>query len=358
MLYFLSTTKRLLAASFLSLLAALMLYSVIDLIEHVRLVLANDASPVYLADLAFAHFPTAAYQLIPIALIFGSLSVMMEMVRNGELTILRSSGQNPKRRYLPFLCFSIAAALLLFAMGEGAAPPGERRYRELIDGMRDPGRKAAVLDRSRRIWFSGPSGLWRVESGGGESLRDVDLYMTDGDGKVTMHLRMDSLDRRRGVWLAKGVVTKNANGRVIERRHEKVLHITEGPEHFEALWTPPETMKLPELLWAIRLRQSQGLNPAGYETALWLRFAVPLLCFTLPFLGAIFAWRRGRDAPYGGKRLAALGLGAGLGIFLFLMMAAGKSMAETGYITPFLGVMFTPILAGGFAFVGVKSMTI
>ena len=77
--------------------------------------------------------PSHLYELLPIAVLIGTIFVMARLAQSSEYTILRTSGLGPWRALRTLLALGLVFALLTFAAGDYLAPVADRR-RQLLKG--------------------------------------------------------------------------------------------------------------------------------------------------------------------------------------------------------------------------------
>ncbi len=352
MRYFHHILRQLFRAGTLSLLACLALYLVFDMIEHVRILLAYRAPMGLLFDLALAHVPTAVYHLLPIAVLLGNLSVMVGMSARNETAALAAAGQSPFRRALPFLVFALFVGALHFGWGEAAAPEGERLYRNLVDITIKHKDRWGEKWRPERHWYAGPSGHWRVERREKNRLQGVSLYRMDAKGRLYETTDLAEMVWEERGWTVRSLVRRDRDGRVLERMEKGRAAFPETLRQFRMIWLSAEEMNLADLRRAVRIRRSQGLDSLGYETALWMRFSLPLLVPALVLLAFGAAWGRRRSRSNRAAGLLAVSLGVGMGLVGFLLVSIGKTVGEGGVCPP-MAAAFLPVavlwIAGGFS---------
>ena len=79
---------------------------------------------------ALAHvalmMPSHLYELLPIAVLIGTIFVMARLAQSSEYTILRTSGLGPWRALRTLLALGIVFTLLTFAAGDYLAPVADR----------------------------------------------------------------------------------------------------------------------------------------------------------------------------------------------------------------------------------------
>src|SRR3954464_11376865 len=70
--------------------------------------------------------PSHMYELLPIAVLIGTIFVMARLAQSSEYTILRTSGLGPGRALRTLLLLGVAFAALTFAVGDYVAPAADR----------------------------------------------------------------------------------------------------------------------------------------------------------------------------------------------------------------------------------------
>jgi lipopolysaccharide export system permease protein len=106
-------------------LAFLMLFSFFDLVEELDDIGTGPADNPYrwihAALFTLLLVPSRLYELLPIAVLIGSIFVMARLAQSSEFTILRTSGMGPWRALRTLLWMGLAFTLITFAVGDYAA---------------------------------------------------------------------------------------------------------------------------------------------------------------------------------------------------------------------------------------------
>ena len=147
------------------LLAFLALFSFFDLVDELpTLGRASPLDPtrIYALPQALAYvalqLPTRIYELLPIAVLIGSVFVLVRLAQSSEFTILRTSGLGPGRALRTLLGLGAGFVLLTFAIGDYVAPAAGKAGQLLkahYQGRTSLGRTGAWLkERSEDSQFS------------------------------------------------------------------------------------------------------------------------------------------------------------------------------------------------------------
>ncbi|HMA09302.1 MAG TPA: LptF/LptG family permease, partial [Ramlibacter sp.] len=92
--------------------------------------------------------PSHLYELLPIAVLIGTIFVMARLAQSSEYTILRTSGLGPWRALRTLLALGMVFAVLTFAAGDYLAPVADRTgqlLRARLEGRISIGQTGAWL---------------------------------------------------------------------------------------------------------------------------------------------------------------------------------------------------------------------
>ena len=107
----------------------LSLFFFIDFVEEVQS-LGKPGSGGYQLVHALTYvtllIPGHMYELMPITVLIGTISVMARLAQSSEYTILRTSGLDPWRALKTLLYLGLAFVLLTFAVGDYLTPMADR----------------------------------------------------------------------------------------------------------------------------------------------------------------------------------------------------------------------------------------
>ncbi|MBB5205518.1 lipopolysaccharide export system permease protein [Inhella inkyongensis] len=307
-----------LTVSFVAL-AFLALFSFIAFTEELER-LKRGQSAGHAAWLAALQLPGQLYELLPIAVLIGSIISLSRLAQSSEFTILRTAGLGPGRALGLLSLPALAFALLTFLSGDVLAPIAERAaesYRAELAG--------GLLQRAGGAW-----------------LKDREQSGTEQERSFTVHVQAAGLDGRvEGV----RVFAFDAHGRLLERwespRGEvdgQGLWILQNVTR--ALWPQGENIRLeqttlPELRWQSHLSlavvnaallkastmstaelfrytrhlSAQEQSAGRYEIQFYRKALYPFACLVMMALALPFAYLHGRAGGIGAKVFGGIMLG-------------------------------------------------
>ena len=142
-------SREVVAAIALVLAGFLALFGFFDMITEVKSVGQGDYQLRHAIAFVLLRIPGRVYELMPIAVLIGTLYALSTLARHSEITVLRASGMSTPT--LLGVLFQVAAvcAVLTFVIGEVVAPPAERAAQHL-----------RLKERGRTVSQDLRSGLW------------------------------------------------------------------------------------------------------------------------------------------------------------------------------------------------------
>lgn len=302
--------REIYGATLLVLAAFLALFAFFDLI--------NELEDVGKSNYQFRHalayvaltLPGRAYEILPIAVLIGTLYALTLLARHSEITVLRASGLSTGSLLLTLGKVGSAFVVLTFVVGEFVAPPAERVAQQL-----------RLTAMSRLVGNEFRSGLW-VKDGQSfinvrevlpdTSLRGIRVYAFD----EKYHLNSISEAEAGNYvppdhWRLTNVVQTHFEGerarvaRVDEVKWASALN----PDILSVLLVVPERMSLVNLYQYIRHLSDNRQKTERYEIALWKKLIYPLATLVMMALALPFAYAHDRMAAVSVKVFAGVMLG-------------------------------------------------
>jgi lipopolysaccharide export system permease protein len=275
--------------------------------------------------------PGHLYELMPIAVLIGTIYAMARLAQSSEFTILRTSGLGPGAALGLLLVLGLGCAAVTFVVGDYVAPWADRQ----AEWVR-------VLNREGKVF--GRPGTWLKDRGmvdGAEhtysvqvttasaegDIRDIRLYEFDPRGRLVARI---IADRGRigddGVWVLEDARrTRVLPGGVVEGRDELEVQDDLLPR-FEwasslsstvvaAAVRPPDTMSAMDLFRYMSHLADNEQAAQRYEIQFWKKAFYPFACLVMVALALPFAYLHSRS---GGISLKVFG-GVMLGISFVLL---------------------------------------
>lgn len=308
--------RQLYAAVGFVLLGFLALFALFDLIAELRDLGMGDYQLRQIFTAVALWMPGRAYDLVPIAVLIGTLYVLANLSSNSEFTVMRASGLSPWRAGWTLAKVGLVFAALTFAIGEWVAPYSEqaaqqvrmRAIQSLIGGSFHSG-----------LWFKDGRSFVNVrEARDADLLQGVRIYEFD----AALRLRQVTEAERGeyagdGTWrLVRVAQTKLApGGPTVAHLAEADWRSAVSPDLLNVLIVAPERMSASKLYQYLQHLTGNRQKSGRYEIALWKKLFYPLASLVMMALALPFAYMHARSGMVGFKVF----LGIMLGIFFHML---------------------------------------
>ncbi len=236
------------------------------------------------------NLPQQAFDVLPIGAMIGALMGLGALAAGSELVVTRASGVSIWRVAWPVGLAGATLALLMYGVGEYAAPPLARfAVRE------------KTSSKLADVSFAGQSAAWvkdgnlilRVQTGEvGQAFGGVTLFRLNGTAQLASIQTADSISvGEPGKWRLHNVDTSRFSpGHVDgESAGEVTIRSTVNPAFLGLAATDPDLLTLRGLRGYIDHLKRNSLDTASYEIGFWSRIArifavVVVTLLTLPFV--------------------------------------------------------------------------
>lgn len=297
-------------ATLLVLAAFLALFGFFDLIHEMEDVGKGGYELRHAFGYVALTLPGRAYEILPVAVLIGSLYALTLLARHSEITVLRASGLPTATLLKTLAKIGAVFVALTFIIGEFVAPPAERAAQQLRLSV-----TSSLVAQEFR------SGLW-VKDGRSfinvrdvlpdASLRGVRVYAFDEN------YRLHSLsEAERGSylppdrWQLTNVVQTRFDGLQASVHRQDAMEWVSAlnPNILSVLLVVPERMSLVNLYQYIRHLSDNRQKTQRYEIALWKKLFYPLAALVMMALALPFAYRHDRMTAVSVKVFAGVMLG-------------------------------------------------
>lgn len=325
----------------LVLVAFLALFGFFDLIHELESVGKGGYELHHALGFVALTLPGRAYEILPIAVLIGSLYALTLLARHSEITVFRTSGLATSELLLTLVKIGSVFVLLTFLIGEFVAPQTERMAQQL-----------QLTAKSKLVGQEFRSGLW-VKDGHSfinvrevlpdASLRGVRVYAFD----ETYRLRSIS-EAESGSYVPSGHWQLNNVAHTyfedekatVSRQDEVEWKSALNPDILSVLLVVPERMSLVNLYQYIRHLSDNQQKTQRYEIALWKKLIYPLATLVMMALALPFAYAHDRMAVVSVKVF----IGVMLGIFFHMLNGMFSHLGVINSWTPLVSAVTPSVM--------------
>jgi lipopolysaccharide export system permease protein len=290
----------------------LSLFFFFDFVEEIQSI-GRQATPDYRIIHALSYvalmIPSHLYELLPIAVLIGTIFVMARFAQSSEYTILRTSGLGPWRALKTLLLLGLAFVLLTFAIGDYISPVADRTGQLLkarYQGRITLGQTGAWL-KEKQAYSQYAVNINALESNG--SMRGIRIFEFDNHGLLMSMVQAEAASFEKDEsWTMKRVDRTEFPARGTETAHIDRVQMDSfrwpnqiSAEMVSAALLKPERMSTIDLFQYVRHLDANGQSAQRYEIEFWKKVFYPLSCLVMVVLALPFAYlhfRSGGIATY------------------------------------------------------------
>ncbi|MDR1967647.1 MAG: LPS export ABC transporter permease LptG [Burkholderiaceae bacterium] len=296
--------------------------------------------------------PSHLYELLPIAVLIGTIYVMARLAESSEYTILRTSGLGPQRALGTLLALGLGFVALTFVVGDYVAPAANRAAQSMqarFMGDITVGRTGAWMkDRQDTRSFSVNVGAL----GSNGAMSQIRIFEFDEQSNRPLSIVQAARGRfDAGAWTLYDAERRDfqQTGVHVERLPEWRWPTAISPDMVSAALLSPDRMQTIGLFQYISHLRNNGQNAQRYEIEFWRKVFYPLSCLVMVVLALPFAYLHFRSGNITGYMF----LGVLVGISFFLLNNVFGFIGDLRNWEPWLaaaspGIIYSLLSLGAF----------
>lgn len=307
--------QEIVASIILIMLALIAMFSFFDLIQELESLGKGDYGLSNVLVFVLLSAPGHVYQVVPVAVLVGTMYALGRLARNSELIILRVSGISIASLAWSLLRIGFIFAVLTFIVGEFVTPYTEKTAQRMRIKATD---SVIAQDFRSGLWVKDGRSFVNVEEVLPDStLLKVHIYEFDQD----FHLRTIS-DAKTGRFEEDGWNLSEVSQTLFSEEKIKAVYFPEAnwqslirPELLNVLLIQPEKMSARNLFSYITHLNENKQKTSRHEIALASKVIYPMACMVMVVLALPFGFLQQRS----GGASAKIFLGIMLGVFYQVM---------------------------------------
>jgi LPS export ABC transporter permease LptG len=281
-----------------------LMWIVMDLFDNLPDFLKAHASVAQVFHYYLIVFPNAFVLIVPWSLLLALLFGLANLGKHNELTAMRASGVSMLRLAAPLLTVGLGASLVVFVINELFVPRSKERadaFMSSLEGRTGP-------DIVENLFFTDPidDRDWYARQFNTRTFEMTELVQIYGRNADGSELRIDA-ERARWVKDRWRFYQARVNGGPLVAE-TNFAGIVTPPKRLAVEGKKPDQMTSTELRRYIRAQRRTGQTSrlAGYAVALHYRYAFPLTCLIVVWIGIPLGTRGSRSGALLGVGMALL----------------------------------------------------
>ena len=325
--------------SLLALLALLTIFSLVDFLDD----LSDVGNGSYTIGVAVQYMllttPNRIFILFPVAAVIGSLIGLGSLAAHRELVVIRATGMSSLR--IAAAAMKAAAVLVVASVlvGEVVSPYTEQLARRLRTTALSDNR---TLETGNGFWARDGNTFINVgQVLPGNRMGEFYIFEFDDDRQLRVATYADRGRYEDGKWILEGIrqTVIGRDGVIGRNVAEADWRSRFKPELAEVVSVRPASLSIPGLMRYVEYLQSNGLDTARYELALWNKIIHPVTTVVMIFIALPLVLGRLGSVGIGQRIVAGVAIAVS---FLLLEKLAGH-LGLTFALNPVLSA-FAPTL--------------
>lgn len=322
------------------------LYLIADFFERIRMFLSNHATPRQIISYLLLNIPMILSQMIPVAVLLGTLLSFGILSKNCEITAMKANGVSLYRISLPVIILSFAICIAAFLLSEFITPYTNQKVK-YVKFMEIQKREKLGSFKQNQIWYRTGKGIYNFSVFDPRTNTLKGIRINFFDRGMNLYERIDATEAKweDGRWVFRDllVTTFPEDGfPLLKRIPSRVIDLPESPTDFMAVQKSTEEMGLVELNRFIKKIRSEGYDTIRYRTDMHGKIAFPLVSFILVILGVSFSLKSER----GGGIAQGIGTGIIIGFSYWVVFGFAISLGRSGTIPPVIAAWAANLILG------------
>jgi lipopolysaccharide export system permease protein len=288
----------------------ILLFSFFDFMQEISDLGKGNYGLMQVLIFVILSIPGHIYEIVPLAVLIGSMYAIGQLSSSSELIVIRSAGFSIKKIALSLLSLGMIFTIFTFIVGDLITPGTEKNAQRIkINSTAS----LVSMEFSSGFWIKDGSNFVNIENVLPDStLEKISIYEFDDEFNLRTITKSADGSFKDGKWQL-----NNINQTIIYDGFVEVKNISSGtwksmmrPEMMNAMIISPEKMSVINLLNFINYLKDNNQKTSKYEIAFWEKIIHPLMPIVMIIFAVPFGFFNQRS---GGKFLKMfIGIIAGI----------------------------------------------
>ena len=282
--------------------------------------------------LSILHLPFMVQEIIPYAVLFGSMLCISKLSSTQELVILRSTGLSLWQVFLPGTLISIFLGIIIISIFNPLVSATQTKLQKI---------EAENFGTSLSSLSVSGSGFWlrqaindgtdviyaRNLEAKGMRLKNVTVFRFDKNNSITQRLDSKTAELKNNFWYLTDANITNNQGNTSKQEFIN-LPTSLTKSQIQEGFSSPETMSIWTLIPFIKMLQKAGFSAKQHRLHLHMLISLPILLAGMTLIGCSINIKR----PKSTKRRISFLLGISLGFALFYLRTIIEALSLSGKV--------------------------
>ena len=316
------------------------LFAFFDFIQEIGDLGKGSYGIIQAISFVILSIPGHIYEVVPLAVLIGSMYTIGQLSHNSELNVLRASGYSIKKIAWSLMYVGILFSFFTVLIGDFIAPHSEKSAQQI-----------KIISTNSSVSQEFSSGFW-IKDGDNfvnienvlpdSSLEQIHIYEFDENFNLRTIVNAKNGSFKKGEWKLKDIKQT-----ILDKDSVKTKTIESGswkslmrPEMMNALIISPQKMSSINLLKFINYLKKNNQKSTKFEVALWEKLIHPLM----PLVMIIFAIPFGFLQERSGGKFFKMFVGIIIGIVYQILNTMIRHLSLLNDWQPFISSLIPTLI--------------
>jgi lipopolysaccharide export system permease protein len=344
--------SRFCTSAFFALLALLILFSIISLVETLEDVGQGSFTSLHAFLVILFETPNRIIELLPIVTLLGTIMGLGSLANNQEIAASRSAGMSILEFVKVFTCIAILVSLLGIIIQTYLIPGSEKQVIRLKSFA-----IAQTNITAKGFWSKrGPTIIRIEEMTSTDTAASIEIYNLAEQGNLESFTTATSAGiKDQSKWLLKDVTTRIVSAPLGLSMQKRIVLAWDSfleDSELKTLTSPLYAISALDLVRYIRANQGSGVDTRSHEIILWQRLSFPITLLAMALIGVSLVFSSVKARSAGSRLLVAMGIG----VLLYLLQQTTGHLSTLLNVSPVITVCVPPLAILSGALLAIKKI--
>ncbi len=284
--------------------------------------------------------PGHIYEIIPLAVLIGSMYTVGQLSYSSELNVIRASGYSIKKIACSLMFVGVLFSLITLLIGDFISPHSEKNAQQIKIGSTN---SSVSQEFNSGFWIKDGNNFVNIENVlPDSSLQKIHIYEFDNKFNLRTIIDANNGEFQNGEWKLSEI-----NQTIMNNENVEIRTIEKGnwkssmrPEMMNALIISPQKMSSTNLFNFIQYLKKNNQKTSKYEVALWEKIIHPIM----PIIMIIFAVPFGFLQERSGGKFFKMFIGIIVGIIYQILNTLIRHLSLLNDWEPFISSLVPTLI--------------
>nr|HID59443.1 LPS export ABC transporter permease LptG [Desulfobacterales bacterium] len=339
--------KEFIKTFLVTLFAFIMIYILVEFFERIDNFIEAGATFRHAITYFLFKVPFVLTQMVPVAILLGTMITLGLLSRNNEIVALKASGISIFRIVTPLFSISLLISIFSFINNEIIVPYTSRTVNDVWNNYVEK-RPRQHIYKHEMIWYRGKNVIYNIRTFNSlnRTMEGVVINQFDCNFRLVRRIKARKSIWKEGYWLLLDGTLKDLepDGEYrITIFNKKEFKFSETPEDFEKVVKQSDEMSFWELREYARKIEAEGYDARRYIVDMHNKISFPFISLIMSLVGISFSL----STPGRGGIAMSISMGFVIIILYIITFKLSETLGYSGMLPPVVAAWTANILFVG-----------